>query len=288
MAIFVPTFNQVDAEGTVKLFITHVFSQFGLPNDIVSDRGVVFTSKFTQAILKSLNVKQKLSTAFHPQTDGQTERVNSVLEQYLRCFINYQQSNWDEYLPIARFAYNNSKHSSTDTTPFYAVYGYHPRLSVSLPLTTKDQSPADKRLENIHRLHKEMRFHIATAQEKHAFFHDRNVIPGPTYNIGDKVWPSSKNIKTQRPTYKLDHKRLGPFKIIAKIGSRSYKLELPSTMRIHPVFHVNLLEPYKEDKIQDRQAKEIPPIVVDNQHEWEVEQIIDSRIHRNQLQCLVH
>jgi hypothetical protein len=288
MALFVPTFDQIDAEGTVKLFITHVFSQYGLPNDIVSDRGVVFTSKFTQAMLKKLNVKQKLSTAFHPQTDGQTERVNSILEQYLRCFINYQQSDWDEYLPIAQFAYNNSKHSSTDTSPFYAVYGYHPRLSVALPLTTKNQTLADKRIEHIHHIHEEMRFHIATAQEKHAFFHNRNVIPSPTYNIGDNVWLSSKNIKTQRPAKKLDHKRLGPFKITAKIGSRSFKLALPHTMRIHPVFHVNLLEPFKKDKIQDRHPKELPPIVVNNHHEFEVEKIIDSRIHRNQLQYLVH
>lgn len=288
MAIFVPTFNEVDAEGTVQLFITHVFSQFGLPNDIVSDRGVVFTSKFTQAMLKSLNVKQKLSSAFHPQTDGQTERINSILEQYLRCYINYQQSNWSDYLPIAQFAYNNSMHSSTNTSPFYAVYGYHPRLSVSLPLSNKDQSPADKRLENIHKLHEEMRFNIALAQEKHVQFHDRKVIPGPKYNIGDKVWLSTKNIKSQRPTKKLDYKRLGPFKIIAKIGSRSYKLELPNTMRIHPVFHVNLLEPYHEDKIQDRQPKELPPDIINNLEEYEVEHIIDSRIHRRQLQYLVH
>ena len=90
MALFIPTTNEINAEGTAQLFITHVFCHFGVPSDIVSDRGVTFTSKFTQAFLKGLDVKQKLSTAFHPQTDGQTERVNSILEQYLRCFINYQ------------------------------------------------------------------------------------------------------------------------------------------------------------------------------------------------------
>lgn len=114
MALFVPTTNQVDAEGTAQLFIKNVFCFFGLPDDIVSDRGVTFTSKFMQAMLQGLQVKQKLSTAFHPQTDGQTERVNSVLEQYLRCYINYQQSDWNDYLPLAQFAYNNSKHSTTD------------------------------------------------------------------------------------------------------------------------------------------------------------------------------
>lgn len=113
-----------------------------VPDDIISDRGVTFTSKFFQAILKGLNIKQKLSTMLHPQTDGQTERINSILEQYLRCYINYQQSDWNNYLPIAQFAYNNSRHSSTDTSPFFAVYyGYHPRLSVTLPRTNKYRLP---------------------------------------------------------------------------------------------------------------------------------------------------
>lgn len=133
-----------------------------------------------------------------------------------------------------------------------------------------------------------MRFNIILSQERHALFHNRNVLPGPKFNIGDQVWLSTKNIKSPRPTKKLDYKKLGPFKIIAKIGSRSYKLELPHTMRIHPVFHVNLLEPFKEDKIQDRQPKKLPPDIIDNQQEFEVERIIDSRIHRRQLQYLVH
>jgi hypothetical protein len=181
MALFVPTTNQVNAEGTSQLFINHVFCHFGLPSDIVSDRGVTFTSKFTQALLKGLKVKQNLSTAFHPQTDGQTERVNSILEQYLRCYINYQQSDWHELLAIAQFAYNNSKHSSTDFTPFYAVYGYHPRLSVTLPRTNKHESPSDLRLQLIHSLHEEMKFNIALAQEKHAYFYNKRVQPGPKY-----------------------------------------------------------------------------------------------------------
>lgn len=236
----------------------------------------------------SLNVKQKLSTALHPQADGQTERVNSILEQYLRCYVNYQQSDWSDYLPIAQFAYNNSKHSSTDTTPFYAVFGYHSRLSVILPRSTKDITPADTRITQLRKLHQDMNFHIAHAQEKHQEFYNRKVIQGPKLNIGDKVWLSSRNIKSQRPTPKLDYKRLGPFKIISKIGSRSYKLELPSTMRIHPIFHVNLLEPYQVDTIPGRQPQPVPPIIVDEHQEYEVEDIVDSRIRRNQIQYLVH
>src|SRR5205085_7742907 len=119
----------------------------------------------TQAILKALNIDQKLSTAFHPQTDGQTERINSVLEQYLRCYINYQQSDWSSYLPIAQFAYNNAKHSSTELTPFYAVYGYHPKMSVQLPRSTKDETTADQRIKHLHELNEDMKFNIQIAIE---------------------------------------------------------------------------------------------------------------------------
>lgn len=101
MALFIPTTNQVNAEETSRLFITHVFCHFGTPDSVISDRGVTFTSLFTRSVMKGLKVTQKLSTAFHPQTDGQTERINSILEQYLRCYINYQQSDWSDYLPIA-------------------------------------------------------------------------------------------------------------------------------------------------------------------------------------------
>lgn len=126
------------------------------------------------------------------------------------------------------------------------------------------------------------------AQENHAKFYNRKVISGPELKIGDKVWLLSRNIKTQRPTGKLDHRRLGPYKILEKIGSRSYKLELPHTMKIHPVFHINLLERFIEDAIPGRKPKELPPVIINNHEEYEVEHIVDSRIHKRKLQYLVH
>lgn len=133
-----------------------------------------------------------------------------------------------------------------------------------------------------------MKFNIKIAIEKHAENYNRKVIEGKQYKVGDKVWLSSRNIKSQRPTGKLDYRKLGPFKIIEIIGTRSYKLDLPATMKIHPVFHTNLLEPYKEDVIEGRPQTELPPIIVDEHEEFEVEQIIDSRIYRNKSQYLVH
>jgi hypothetical protein len=288
MALFIPTTNEINAEGTCDLFINHVFCHYGLPDDIVSDRGATFTSKFMQAILQALKVTQKLSTAFHPQTDGQTERVNSILEQYLRCYVNYQQSDWHKYLPIAQFAYNNSVHSSTKMTPFYALYGFHPRLSLSLPRGTKNNTPSDDRLKHLKNLHDDLVFNIGLAQESHKHFYDKTVSSGPSLKVGDKVWLSTKFIKTQRPTGKLDYKRLGPFKIIQAIGNRAFKLELPPSMKIYPVFHVSLLELHQPDRIPGREPEPLPPVIINQKEEYEVEQIIDSRLHRNKLQYLVH
>ncbi|KAE8206965.1 hypothetical protein CF327_g7448 [Tilletia walkeri] len=116
MALFIPTYTTLTSPDLAKLYLQHVFSKHGLPDTIVSDRGSEFTSSFWRSLCKLLGIKQALSTAYHPQTDGQTERVNQSLEQYLRTFTNYQQSDWSDFLPLAEFAYNNSEHSTTQTT----------------------------------------------------------------------------------------------------------------------------------------------------------------------------
>ncbi|CEP11259.1 hypothetical protein [Parasitella parasitica] len=288
MAVFVPTHNSIDAEGTCDLLLRHVFCHFGFPATIISDRGITFTSNFTKALMKIFHIKQSMSTAFHPQTDGQTERINSILEQYLRCYINHRQSDWSKYLCIAQFAYNSTTHSTTGVTPHFANYGFEPHSSLATPHTTKGNSPAIDRAKLLKDLHEEVKYNIALAQECHSKYYNKKVLPGPELKIGDKVWLLSKNIKTQRPTRKLDHRRLGPFEILEKIGSRSYKLALPHTMKVHPVFHINLLEPFIEDTIPGRKPKELPPIVIDDHEEYEVDNIVDSRIHRRKLQYLVH
>jgi hypothetical protein len=130
MAHFCPTTTKVTAEDTAQLYLQYVFKHHGLPDDIVSDRGTQFTSRFTARLLDLCKIHSNKSTVFHPQSDGQTERVNQVLEQYLRIFCDYQQDNWHELLPLAEFAYNNAKHASTQVSPFFANYGRHPRFSV--------------------------------------------------------------------------------------------------------------------------------------------------------------
>lgn len=288
MAHFIPTTDNVDAEGTVALFLKHVFSAHGLPDDIVSDRGATFTALFTQSMMKSLGVTQNLSTAFHPQTNGQTERTNATLEQYLRCFTNYQQDNWSSLLPMAEFSYNNTIHSSTKQTPFFALLGYHPRFDVQVPRVASSHPLAHKRLSLLKDVQEDLRFHIALAQEYQQQYYDQHHLPQPNYQPGDLVWLLRRNIKTTRPADKLDVVRLGPFAIVDAVNSRSYRLDLPKGMgRIHSVFHVSLLEPYVANDIPDRLAPPPPPIQYDGQDEFEVEEIVDSRLRYGRLQYKV-
>jgi mannose-6-phosphate isomerase class I len=144
MAHFVPCNKTITGKETARLFLENVYKYHGLLDDIIFDRGTQFTSKFWQSLFKILQVKTNLSSAYHPQTDRQTERVNQVLEQYLWCFINCHQDNWVDLLPVAEFAYNNTFQESIHQTSFFANYGYHPRFdSLNLSLA---ENPATQDL----------------------------------------------------------------------------------------------------------------------------------------------
>jgi len=120
IALFIPTSHNIDAEDLARIFLLQVFVKHGTPTDIISDRGKHFISQFWWSLCQLLGIKANLSTAYHPETDSQTERVNQILEQYLLVYINYQQDGWVNLLPLAVFAYNNMSHSVTMVTPFFA------------------------------------------------------------------------------------------------------------------------------------------------------------------------
>ena len=124
------------------MLINWVFSEHGLPESIVSDRGSKCTSSFWRNVCEQLGVNQRLSTAYHPQTDGQTERINQILEQYLRTFVNFRQDNWSALLPIASLTYNNLEQSSIGMSPFYANHGFHPRWVETLGSVEAGENPA--------------------------------------------------------------------------------------------------------------------------------------------------
>jgi hypothetical protein len=277
MAHFIPCTKTITEEETAKLFHNNIYCIHVLPNDIVSDKGTQFTSNFWRGLFQLLGVKINLSTAYYPQTDGQIERVNQILEQYLRCIINYQQDDWANLLPLVEFAYNNTLHSSTKQTPFFSNYGHQPQAD---PFEVKDVgSPTTKDLAtHLAAIHDELAFQLYEAQDRYKDYADRNRKLHPNFHIGNHIWLLRRNIQTKRPSRKLDYQQLGPFKIIAQVNPVSYRLELPPTMHIHPVFHVSMLEPYKKSQIPNRILLPPPPIEIDHDVEYEVDEILDSRL----------
>src|SRR5882672_3158322 len=138
MALFIPTFRDIDAEDLAHILLSQVFAKHGTPTDIVSDRGKHFILRFWRSLCQLLSIKANLSMAYHTETDRQTEWDNQILEQYLWIYINYQQDDWVDFLPLSEFAYNNMSHSATMVTPFFANKGFHPKLEVSLESVVSD------------------------------------------------------------------------------------------------------------------------------------------------------
>jgi transposase InsO family protein len=288
MAHFVPTSDTMKPEQLADAFSAHIFRPHGLPTSIISDRGSLFTSSFWTHIMKTLGTRRNLSTAFHPETDGQTERVNAIVEQYLRAYCNYQQDDWKGLLPVAEFCYNNTQSETTKVTPFFGNYGYHPRFLPDLGKADINNPEVSGYVSKLQQLHEELRAEIIHAQMGHAEQANKTRHPDPALQPEDKVWLPRKNIKTTRPSSKLDHNLIGPYTILEKVGTKVYKLKLPPTVRIHPVFHISLLEPGKPSSpIPGHTQPPPPPIEVNNEEEWEVEEILDSRRHRNKLQYRV-
>lgn len=274
MAHFVPCLSTLDSAGFAKLFVTNIYKLHGLPLDIVSDRGSIFTSGFSKALAELLGIKQNLSTAFHPQTDGQTERINAILEQYLRAYTNYKQDNWVELLPLAEFCYNDSLSSATEMSPFFANYGYHPRSGRELLPGAPPTGPVKDFMKNLDRICLQLITELTWSQDRMAEQANKHRSPPPVFKQGDKVWLLTRNWNTTRPSKKLDFKKAGPYEILKKVSSHAYKLKLPASVKVHPVVHVSLLEPFAQDPFEGQINPPPPPVIVEGQEEWEVKEII--------------
>jgi len=210
------------------------------------------------------------------------ERMNQTIEQYLRIYCNYQQDNWTDLLSIAEFAYNNAFQSSIACSPFYANYGIHPRFHAKPELPAADVPAAKEYAERLKQLHESLIDHVKVAQDTQAQYYDAKH-KRVEYQVGDQVWLLAPNIRTERPSKKLDWKRLGPYPIVQRMGLQAYQLELPSSMKVHPVFHVSLLDRYNASTIPRRTNLAPPPIVVRGEQEFEVQEVIDSQLRRCRL-----
>ncbi|MBW0516280.1 hypothetical protein O181_055995 [Austropuccinia psidii MF-1] len=243
MAVFIPTMSSITPLDLSHLFIKNIFSKHGLPSSIVIDRGSLFFSSFWTNLCQKLKISRDLSTTYHPETDGKTERVNQILEQYLRMYVSYHQDYLNTWLPVAEFAYNNTDHSSTKQSPFFTVYGRDPQ-SDSAHIT--QDTLAGKLSTKIQIVKQDVKRKLEVAINLFKRYADKSRASPPVFNPGDMVWLSSKIIKSTRPTKKLSERWAGPFPILKKVSTYAYHLKLPSQWKsIHPVFHISLAEPVK-------------------------------------------
>jgi len=295
LAHFIPTRTTDNATTLAQQFIDNVYRPHGLPSDIVSDRGATFSSAWWREVTRLLGTRTNLSTAFHPQSDGQTERTNQTIEHYIRAFGDHQQSDWSTLLPLAEFAYNNSFHSAIGMSPFFATYGYHPTAtlnsataSIQLNSTTPSTIPnASKYTSTLTAIHKTASDLIAIAHKRYTTHANTHRRPHDPFAPGTLVMINRRNIKTTRPTVKFDDKLIGPFKVVRPVGSHAYRLDL-GTRAIHPTFHVDLLHLYKPpNTIPARPTHTKPPAEIVDTNAFLVERILSSRIHRKRLQYLV-
>lgn len=163
-AIFIPTYNTITSVQLAQLFVLHVFSKHGVPSHVTSDCGSKFVSHFFQSLGTALNMKLHFTSDYHPEADGQTERTNQMLEQYIRIYCNYQQSNWSNLLPLAKFAFNNAPSATTGISPFFANKGYHPNITVH-PECDLASACACKFIIDLDKLHQFLRTQVSKAQK---------------------------------------------------------------------------------------------------------------------------
>jgi hypothetical protein len=266
-AKFIPCRKTIDGQGVATLYLRHLFPLFGIPKRIISDRDPRFTSHFSKAVCKATQTQQNISTAFHPRTDGQSERMNQWIETYLRNFVNGRQDNWTDLLPIAEFTHNSWTHESTKRSPHELIMGYKPSAKIT-PLDDSVPSAQDRIKE----------LAIARIDAQKSLEHRMPPMQRlRTLEVNQQVWLDARNLHVNTPSRKLSPRRYGPFKVIKQISKVAYQLQLPPSMKIHPVFHIDRLIPFVSTKAYGQAYSQPPPELIDGEEEYEVNEIIRHR-----------
>jgi len=286
-AHFIALAHPYTTVSVARVFFSEVVRLHGIPTSIVSDRDPVFTSSFWRELFRLSGVKLQFTSAFHPQSDGQSEAANKIVSMYLRCLTGDRPRNWLEWLPWAEFCYNSSYQQSLKTSPFHVVYGRHPPTIRSYEQGDARLPAVDKAMSDRDEFLAEVRDRLEQAQQHYKAVYDKRHRP-VEYAPGQWVWlrlmhrpAASLNVRGRG---KLGPRFFGPYQILERVGDVAYKLALPVGTRIHDVFHVGLLKPFHGE----------PPVVIPAlpplQHGRvvpEPEAVLKSRLARGHLEFLV-
>lgn len=289
------TKTDLSAVELVSIFFREVVRHHGIPSTIVSDRDPRFTAHFWRTVFEMLRTKLAMSTSFHPQTDGQTERANRTVEDILRSYVDSLQDDWDEYLPFAEIAYNKSIQASTGFSPYYLNTGRDLPTLLTRALENAAEIKNEAAVVKAQRWSEALekaKENIRKAQARQARYADeyrRDL----SFAVDDRVLLSTENLRSGIivGAPKLLPKFIGPYRIKRVISRNAYELELPDTMRIHPVFHIHLLKPYLDPvaifPARIRVPTPEPEFVDEDEPEWGVESILKKRRRGRRIEYLV-
>jgi transposase InsO family protein len=268
------------AERTARRYFKHIYPHHGLPTKFITDRDARWTSKFWTALCELLSISQNISTAFHPQTDGQAENRHRTLSLWFRCLTERHKLNWTEYLPLAEFTINAMPNSSIGMSPFEADIGRIPRRLPDDVIKTQHTPSLESFVQQQIETSKYLQRTLEALQEK-------NEIPQHIYRVGDLVMLKIRDFYTPHTTYKTNLRSpwIGPFKVAGKAGLTSYRLDLPASWQFHGTFHSSKLKPYIGEHPPETRP---PPINVAGEPEYFVAEILMERQLRNKKQYLVN
>jgi hypothetical protein len=288
-SVSIPCYKTIDARGMAKLYVQWVYRFGHTPETIISDRGPQFVSSFWQEFCRIIGVKVKLSTAYHKETDGQTEIMNRYIDQRLRPFVTYFQDNWSELIPIMDRAQMTLPHSTIGMTPYQLKHGVEPRNSwdwkspePATPIEKLNLDDAVLLASRMHRVWQVAEDNIKKAQEKmrrHVNQHRRSI----DWQPGDRVYLSTRNLKSYRPSRKLGNKFDGPYTVLERIGY-GYRLQLPDGSKIHDVFSPDVLKKYPDTPLPGQEPAQPSGEAIAGKEEWEVDKILASKLVRGKLQ----
>ena len=265
----------------------------GMPTAITSDRGTNWTSTFWKELCRLMGVKRRLSSAYHPQTDGGPERLNQEVQAYLRNFINHEQSDWKKWLSTAELALNARYHAGLGMSPFFATHGYEAPSPVALesePAEGPRLAAAERAtlfVEKMKKISDLCQANMAAAAQVQEESANRTRTPAPIYRKGDKVWLDLRNYQTNRPKRSLDAKH-AKYTVAEVLSPVSVRLSgIPSN--IHPVFHTDLIRLASQDPLpgQESDDKQPDPVIIDSHEEHHVEEILCARTKRRRREVLV-